>query len=181
MSRIGRLPIKIPKGVEVKVQDRRVIVKGPKGALEKDIPEPIEVELKGEELICKRPSDERKIRALHGLTRALINNMVVGVSQGFAKELYVSGVGYKVEEKGKSLVFHIGYSHPIDFPLPSGISAKVERQKDIKVRLEGCDKELLGLVASKIRGLRPPEPYKGKGIRYADEIIIRKAGKAGAK
>ncbi len=181
MSRIGRLPIKIPKGVEVKVQDRKVIVKGPKGQLEKDVPEPIEVELNGDELICKRPSDERKIRALHGLARALINNMVVGVSEGFSKELLVIGVGYKVEEKGKSLIFHIGYSHPIDFPLPEGIKASVERQKEIKVKLEGCDKELLGLVAAKIRALRPPEPYKGKGIQYADETIIRKAGKAGAK
>ncbi len=181
MSRIGRLPIKIPKGVEVKVLDRKVMVKGPKGQLEKDVPEPIEVELNGDELICKRPSDERRFRALHGLARALINNMVVGVSEGFTKELLVIGVGYKVEEKGKSLIFHIGYSHPIDFPLPEGIKASVERQKEIKVKLEGCDKELLGLVAAKIRALRPPEPYKGKGIQYADETIIRKAGKAGAK
>ena len=181
MSRIGRLPIKIPKGVDVKIEGRTVKVKGPKGALEKDIPEPIEVELNGDELLCKRPSDNRKIRSLHGLTRALINNMVVGVSEGFVKELLVIGVGYKVEEKGKNLVFHLGYSHPIEFPLPDGIKATVERQKEIKVRLEGADKELLGLVASKIRSLRPPEPYKGKGVQYADETIIRKAGKAGAK
>ena len=181
MSRIGRLPIKIPKGVDVKIEEKTVKVKGPKGALEKDIPEPIEVEMKGDELLCKRPSDDRKIRALHGLTRALINNMVVGVSEGFVKELLVIGVGYKVEEKGRQLVFHLGYSHPIEFPLPDGIKATVERQKEIKVRLEGADKELLGLVASKIRSLRPPEPYKGKGVQYADETIIRKAGKAGAK
>ncbi len=181
MSRIGRLPIKIPSGVDVRIEDRRIFVNGPKGALEKEIPPHIEVAIDSGEIVVKRPSDDRKIRALHGLARALINNMVVGVSKGFSKELLVIGVGYKVEEKGKNLVFHIGYSHPVEFPLPEGISASVERQKEIKVRLEGSDKELLGLVASKIRSLRPPEPYKGKGIQYVDETIIRKAGKAGAK
>lgn len=181
MSRIGRMPIKIPSGVDVSLKDRTITVKGPKGTLEREIPNPIEVEVSNGEILCKRPSDDRRVRALHGLTRALIDNMVTGVSQGFTKELLVIGVGYKVEEKGQNLVFHLGYSHPIEFPLPKGIKATVERQKEIKVRLEGTDKEVLGLVASKIRSLRPPEPYKGKGIQYVDETIIRKAGKAGAK
>ena len=181
MSRIGRLPVKIPKGVDVRIEGRNVIVKGPKGTLEREIPDPIEVQVNEGELVCKRLSDHRKVRALHGLTRALLNNMVVGVSKGFVKELLVIGAGYKVDEKGNNLVFHLGYSHPIEFPLPEGIKASVERQKEIKVKLEGADRELLGLVASKIRSLRPPEPYKGKGIQYADETIIRKAGKAGVK
>jgi len=181
MSRIGKMPIQIPSGVEVKISDGKVFVKGPKGALERSIPSPITVEVENRRLVCKRSKNDRRSRALHGLMRALLHNMVVGVSQGFTRELLVNGVGYKVEEKGNTLVFYLGYSHPIEFPLPDGIKAKVDRKKELKVSLEGYDKELLGLVAARIRGLRPPEPYKGKGIRYIDETILRKAGKAAAK
>ena len=181
MSRIGKRPIPIPKGVEVKVEGNTVSVKGPKGVLKRTLPEGIDVEVGDGEIRVKRPDDTRRSRAFHGLSRVLVNNMVVGVSEGFTKVLVVNGVGYRVDEKGKALVFHLGYSHPIEFPLPEGVSAKVERDKDLRVRLESHDKELLGLVAAKIRALRPPEPYKGKGIQYEDEEIIRKAGKAAAK
>ncbi len=181
MSRIGKKPIQIPDKVQVNLEGRKITVKGPRGTLSREIHPLATVETNGKELIVKRKDDTRRSRSIHGLTRTLINNMVVGVSQGFTKELMVTGVGYKVEEKGKALVLHLGYSHPIDFPLPDGISAKVERQKDIKITIEGYDKELVGLTAARIRALRPPEPYKGKGIRYADEVILRKAGKAAAK
>ncbi len=181
MSRIGKLPIQIPSQVKVSVQGNVISVKGPKGTLSREIHPLASVETGKDQLIVKRKDDSRRSRSIHGLTRALINNMVVGVAEGFSKDLIVTGVGYKVEEKGQSLVFHLGYSHPIDFPIPKGITAKVERKKEIKVTIEGYDKELVGLTAARIRGLRPPEPYKGKGIRYADETIRRKAGKAAAK
>ena len=181
MSRIGKLPIKIPSGVKVEIKGETVLVQGPKGKLERKINPKVSLELEGETLHVRRSSDSKPVRALHGLTRALVANMVKGVSTGFKRELIVTGVGYKVEEKGKNLLLHLGFSHPIDFPLPEGITAKVERQKEIKIILEGYDKETLGLTAAKIRAFRPPEPYKGKGIRYSDEVIIRKAGKAAAK
>ena len=185
MSRIGKLPIKVPGGVKVAIESdsngQFIRVEGPKGKLERRINSSVSVKLDGDTIYVSRSADSRPVRALHGLTRALIANMVQGVSNGFKRELIVTGVGYKVEESGKGLTLHLGYSHPIDFPLPEGITAKVERQKEIKVILEGYDKELLGLTAAKIRAFRPPEPYKGKGIRYSDEIIIRKAGKAAAK
>ncbi len=181
MSRIGNKPIPVPKGVNITINGQAITVKGPKGQLSREIHPLASVEQTGDELIVKRANDSRKSRAIHGLTRSLINNMVVGVSEGFKKELLVVGIGYKVDSEGKGLKLNLGYSHPIDFPLPDGITAKVERQKNIKITLEGIDKELLGLTAARIRALRPPEPYKGKGVQYADEVIIRKAGKAAAK
>jgi len=181
MSRIGKLPIKIPQGTRVSINGQDVSVKGPKGELKRKITPEIFLEMKGDVLHVRRKDDSRRTRALHGLTRALLANMVEGVTNGFKKELVVTGVGYKVESKEAGLVLHIGYSHPIEFDLPHGISARVERQKDIRILLEGYDKEAVGLAASRIRSFRPPEPYKGKGIRYADEVIIRKAGKAAAK
>ncbi len=181
MSRIGKQPIPIPDKVQVVLEGRKITVKGPKGSLTREIHPLATVENTGKELLVKRRDDTRRSRSIHGLTRTLVNNMVVGVSQGFSKELIVTGVGYKVEENGKGLELHLGYSHPIEFPVPEGITARVEKKKEIKITIEGYDKELVGLVAARIRALRPPEPYKGKGIRYADEVIQRKAGKAAAK
>ncbi len=181
MSRIGRLPIKLPREAKVTIDGQMFSVQGPKGKMERSIHPKIRIEKDGDVLKVTRSDDSKPTRALHGLTRALIANMVHGVTQGFKRELIVTGVGYKVEVKGKSLVLNLGYSHPIDFPLPEGISAKVDTQKETRIILEGYDKELLGLTASRIRAYRPPEPYKGKGVRYADEVIIRKAGKAAAK
>ncbi len=181
MSRVGNKPIPVPDKAQVTLDGAVVTVKGPKGTLSREIHPLTSLEIDGGTIYVRRKNDSRKCRAIHGLTRALVNNMVVGVTDGFRKELIVNGVGYKVEEKGKNLVLHLGYSHPIEFPIPEGVTAKVERQKEIRVILESHDKELLGLTAAKIRGLRPPEPYKGKGVQYSDEVIIRKAGKAAAK
>ncbi|RMG68845.1 MAG: 50S ribosomal protein L6 [Calditrichaeota bacterium] len=177
MSRIGRLPVQIPDKVEVKVEDGLVRVKGPKGELQQRIDPRLEVKIEGNLLTVSRPSDERTLRAQHGLARTLINNMVVGVSQGFSKSLEIQGVGYKAEKKGKGLLLALGYSHPIYFVPPEGI--QVEVQGPTKVVVSGIDKALVGQVAAKIRSFRPPEPYKGKGIRYEGEQIRRKAGKAG--
>ena len=182
MSRIGVRPIPIPEKAQVTIAHGEVVVKGPRGELRRRLHPLIEVEQEGDLIRVKRRDESRKARALHGLFRVLIDNMVVGVTQGFQRKLLVNGVGYKVDLKGSTLVLNLGYSHPIEFPLPEGISAKVQGSKNaIEIVLEGADKELLGLVASKIRALRPPEPYKGKGVQYADEVIIRKAGKAAAK
>ena len=181
MSRIGKLPVRVPEGVKVDIRGQHVLVQGPKGKLDRQINPKVTLEMEGDTLHVKRSDNSKPVRALHGLTRALVANMVEGVSNGFKKELIVVGVGYKVEEKGKQLVLHLGFSHPVDFPLPEGVTAKVERQKEIRIVLEGYDKETLGLTAARIRAFRPPEPYKGKGIRYSDEEIIRKAGKAAAK
>lgn len=181
MSRIGKLPIKVPGGVKIEIKGQDILVKGPKGKLERTLNPRVSIEMEGDTLHIRRSDDSKPVRALHGLTRALVANMVEGVSRGFKKELIVTGVGYKVEDKGSQLLLHLGYSHPIEFPLPEGITAKVERQKEIRIILEGYDKEVLGLTAARIRAFRPPEPYKGKGIRYSDEVIIRKAGKAAAK
>lgn len=175
MSRIGKKPVPIPPKVKVTVAGSRVKVEGPKGVLEMDVPVPITVEQQAQELVVRRPNDERRNRALHGLTRALVANMVTGVSDGFVRNLEISGVGYRAEAKGDTLTLDLGYSHPIKFQLPAGISATVERNTQIK--LEGVDKELLGRTAAKIRSFRPPEPYKGKGIKYAEEQIRRKVGK----
>lgn len=177
MSRIGRLPVQIPDKVEVKVENGLVRVKGPKGELQQRIDPRLEVKIEGNLLTVSRPSDERTLRAQHGLARTLINNMVVGVSQGFSKSLEIQGVGYKAEKKGKGLLLALGYSHPIYFVPPEGI--QVEVQGPTKVVVSGIDKALVGQVAAKIRSFRPPEPYKGKGIRYEGEQIRRKAGKAG--
>jgi len=178
MSRIGKMPIELPKGVNVDIKGSEVVVKGSKGSLSQFIPEGMEVKVENNVLQVERPNDERQNRALHGLTRALINNMVLGVSEGFTRKLVVEGVGYRAEMKGKNLVLNVGYSHPVEMVPPPNIEFNVEnRGKDITVT--GIDKQVLGEVCANIRKTRPPEPYKGKGIRYEDEHVRRKAGKAG--
>ena len=178
MSRIGRAPISVPGGVDVSVADRTVTVKGPKGTLARDLPGAITVEREGDVLTLVRPDDERESRSLHGLSRTLVNNMVVGVTDGFKKELEIVGVGYRVLSKGPTqLEFQLGYSHPITFNAPEGITFTVE--SPTKLGVQGIDKQLVGEVAANIRKLRKPEPYKGKGVRYAGEHIRRKVGKAG--
>jgi large subunit ribosomal protein L6 len=178
VSRIGRLPVEVPQGVDVKIKGTHVRVKGPKGQLEHTFPAAMKITQKKGVVTVERPSDESTHRALHGMTRALINNMVTGVSKGFEKMLEVNGVGYRAELRGKTLVLNVGYSHPVDIEPPDGITFEVEnRARQIKVI--GYDKALVGQVAADIRKVRPPEPYKGKGIKYIDERIRRKAGKAG--
>ncbi len=178
MSRVGRKPVAVPKGVQIDVQGLTVKVKGPKGELSRTFVPPITIEMNGGELQVNRPSDAPSVRALHGTTRALINNMVTGVSQGFTKALVVEGVGYRAEMKGKQLVMALGYSHPVPVDPPAGISFAVD-EKTKTITVSGIDKELVGQVASDLRSWRPPEPYKGKGLRYSDERVRRKAGKAG--
>lgn len=178
MSRIGRLPVALPKGVEVNIDGSFVHVKGPKGELQRSFPEAMNLSLEDGQIIVRRPSDAAGHRALHGMTRALIHNMIVGVSTGFEKVLEVNGVGYRAEMDGKKLVLYVGYSHPVKMEPPAGISFEVDaRTRQIKVL--GYDKEMVGQVAANIREVRPPEPYKGKGIKYLKETIRRKAGKAG--
>jgi large subunit ribosomal protein L6 len=178
VSRIGRAPVIIPKGVDVNVQGATVSVKGPKGELTRTFTSDVQIALEDGNIVVRRPSDEAYHRAMHGMTRALINNMVVGVSTGFEKVLEVNGVGYRAEISGKNLVLHVGFSHPVTVEPPSGISFDVDvRTRQIKVL--GSNKETVGQVAANIRMVRPPEPYKGKGIKYMDEKIRRKAGKAG--
>lgn len=178
MSRIGRLPVVVPEGVEVKIDGSNVRVKGPKGELQYVFPSDMAITLKDGEITVQRPSDERIHRSLHGMTRALINNMVVGVSDGFTKVLEINGVGYRAELDGKNLILYVGYSHPVTVEPPEGISFEVDaRTRQIVV--SGYDKQVVGHVAANIRKVRPPEPYKGKGIKYLDERIRRKAGKAG--
>jgi len=176
VSRIGRLPISIPDGIKVALEDGAVRVEGPKGKLRADIPPGIVVQAEGGLIRVAREAEERKVKALHGLTRKLIANMVHGVSRGFTRVLEINGVGYRAEVKGSELHMTLGYSHPIVFPLPQGVTASVERQ--IIITLNGPDRQVLGEVAAAIRGLRPPEPYKGKGVKYREEVIKRKAGKA---
>jgi len=178
MSRIGRLPILIEKGVSCKIENGFFSVKGPKGELERGIPKGISIKIEGEKLYVERGSDDRSIRALHGLTRSLINNMIIGVVKGFEKELLLSGVGWKVGMKDKDLVLNVGYSHPVVFTPPEGITIETSKER---IRVFGIDKELVGETAARIRRIRPVEPYKGKGIRYIDEIVRRKAGKQGVK
>ncbi len=178
MSRIGKLPITVPSGVDVTIDGRQVTVKGPKGQLTHSVAAPIEVAQEDGTLLVRRPDDERTSRALHGLTRTLIANMVVGVTEGYEKKLEIVGVGYRVLSKGPTqLEFQLGYSHPIVFDAPEGISFAVENPTRLSVA--GIDKQLVGEVAANIRKLRKPEPYKGKGVRYAGEHIRRKVGKAG--
>jgi large subunit ribosomal protein L6 len=176
MSRIGRLPVSIPDGVKVVLEDRAIRIEGPRGKLLTVIPSGIQVKADENQLRISREGEDRKLKALHGLTRKLIANMVEGTSRGFNRVLEISGVGYRAEVKGTELHLALGYSHPVVFPLPSGVTATVERQTVIT--LQGADKELLGKTAAMIRGLRPPEPYKAKGVKYRDEVIRRKAGKA---
>lgn len=178
MSRIGKMPIEVPNGVTVDVQDHKVSVTGPKGKLSRVFHPEMEVELSDSVLSVRRPSDSRQHRALHGLTRALLNNMVVGVSQGFSKRLQIEGVGYRAEMDGKTLVLNVGYSHPIRFDPPQDMAFAVENRNKTVV-VSGIDKEMVGEIAAQIRKTRPPEPYKGKGIRYDNEVVRRKAGKAG--
>jgi large subunit ribosomal protein L6 len=178
MSRIGKLPIPVPSGVDVKIDGQHINVKGPKGTLAHTIAEPIVVE-RGEDgvLEVKRPDDERRNRALHGLTRSLVNNLVVGVTEGYEKKLEIHGVGYRVQLKGSDLEFSLGFSHPVKVSPPEGITFAVEAPTRFSV--QGIDKQLVGEVAANIRKLRKPDPYKGKGVRYAGEKIRRKVGKTG--
>ncbi len=177
MSRIGRLPITVPSGVDVSIDGAQVTVKGPKGTLQHTVVSPITVAQDGGVLTVTRPDDERDSRARHGLTRTLVNNMVVGVTEGYTKSLEIVGVGYRVAAKGRDLEFALGYSHPVPVAAPEGITFVVE--SPTKFRVEGIDKQLVGEVAANIRKLRKPDPYKGKGVRYAGENVRRKVGKTG--
>ena len=180
MSRIGRAPIAIPAGVEIKVEDNNVVtVKGPKGTLTQQFNPGMAIAMENGELKVTRPNDAKENRALHGLTRTLINNMVVGVTEGFKKELDVNGVGYRVAKEGKNLVMNLGYSHPVTVAEVEGITIEVPSPN--KIVIVGCDKQQVGQFAAEVREKRPPEPYKGKGIKYVDEVIRRKVGKTGAK
>jgi large subunit ribosomal protein L6 len=179
MSRIGLKPIPLPAGVEIKIEENLSIVKGPKGELRQHIPTQITIEVADGEVRCSRPTDSPQDRSAHGLVRALVANQVAGVTDGFKKELSIVGVGYRAELKGKNLVLSLGYSHPIEYPAPAGIDFSCPDQTRIVV--EGMNKQQVGQVAAEIRDFRPPEPYKGKGVRYADEIVHRKAGKSATK
>ncbi len=180
MSRIGRLPIDIPAGVEVKIEEgNKVTVKGPKGTLEKCLPAEMTIKQEENQIVVTRPNDLKKMKSLHGLTRSLIANMITGVSEGYEKKLEINGVGYRAQKKGKEITFNLGFSHPVVMTDPEGIETVMEGQNVIIVK--GIDKEKVGQYAAEIRELRKPEPYKGKGIKYADEVIRRKVGKTGAK
>ena len=177
MSRIGRKPVVVPAGVEVAVNGNIVTVKGPKGQLEQEISKNLTVEVKEGEVVVTRPTDNREDRSQHGLARTLINNMIIGVTQGFEKKMQLIGVGYKAEKKGNTLVMNLGYSHPVEMVDPEGITTEVPNATEIIVK--GADKALVGNYAANIRAWRKPEPYKGKGIKYVDEVIRRKEGKTG--
>lgn len=179
MSRIGRQPVVVPKGVTVTIDGNAVTVKGPKGELARMLPSEINIELVDDEVRVTRPSDIGRHRALHGLTRSLVQNMVTGVTEGYTKALEIQGVGYKAEERPKGVRLVVGFSHPVDYDAPEGIKIAVENPTNVKVY--GIDKEMVGQVAAELRSVRPPEPYKGKGIRYVGEQVRRKAGKTGAK
>ena len=179
MSRIGRMPIAVPAGVTVDIaENNQVTVKGPKGTLSRVLPAEMDIKLEGDQVVVTRPNDLKKMKSLHGLTRTLINNMVVGVTDGYTKELEVNGVGYRATKQGKKLVLNLGYSHPVEMEDPEGIESKVDGNKIV---ISGIDKEKVGQYAAEIRDKRRPEPYKGKGIKYADEVIRRKVGKTGKK
>ena len=180
MSRIGRMPIAIPAGVTVEVaENNKVTVKGPKGTLERVLPEEMEIKVEGAEVVVTRPNDLKKMKSLHGLTRTLIANMVKGVTDGYEKVLEINGVGYRAQKQGKKLVLSLGYSHPVEMEDPDGIESVVEGTN--KITIKGIDKDKVGQFAAEIRDKRRPEPYKGKGIKYADEVIRRKVGKTGKK
>ena len=179
MSRIGKMPIAIPAGVTVSVaENNKVTVKGPKGTLERVLPAEMEIKVEGAEITVSRPNDLKKMKSLHGLTRTLIHNMVVGVTDGYEKTLEINGVGYRAQKQGKKLVLSLGYSHPVEMEDPEGLETKVE---DNKIIVSGIDKEKVGQYAAEIRSTRAPEPYKGKGIKYDYEVIRRKVGKTGKK
>src|SRR5262245_50721427 len=177
MSRIGRLPVPVPSGVDIAIDGRRMTVTGPKGTLSRELPPLIAVAHEGDEIVVTRPAEDKLHKSLHGLTRTLVNNMVVGVTTGYRKGLEIVGVGYRAQKVGEKLQLSLGYSHPIEIEPPSGISFEVENPTRLAV--VGIDKELVGQVAARVRATRKPEPYKGKGVRYAGEQIRRKAGKAG--
>ncbi len=180
MSRIGRMPIAIPAGVTVDIaENNKVTVKGPKGTLERVLPSEMEIKVEEGSIVVTRPNDLKKMKSLHGLTRSLLNNMVVGVTEGYEKKLEVNGVGYRAAKQGKKLVLNLGYSHPVEMEDPEGVETVLEGQNIIIVK--GIDKEKVGQFAAEIRDTRRPEPYKGKGIKYADEVIRRKVGKTGKK
>ncbi len=179
MSRIGRMPIAVPAGVTVEIaENNKVTVKGPKGTLERVLPSEMDIKLENGEVVVTRPNDLKKMKSLHGLTRTLIANMVTGVTEGYTKTLEINGVGYRAQKQGKKLVLSLGYSHPVEMEDPEGLESVVE---DNKITVKGIDKEKVGQYAAEIRGKRAPEPYKGKGIKYADEGIRRKVGKTGKK
>lgn len=178
MSRVGKLPVEIPEKVDVKANGSVVTVKGPNGQLEFDFRSLVNINIEGKEVTVTPIDESKKARSMWGTARQLINNMVTGVDKGFTRTLEFTGVGYKAAVSGNKLTLNLGYSHPIDYPLPEGITAKVNKNQ---IDITGASKELVGFVAAKVRSFRPPEPYKGKGIRYSDEHIIRKAGKSGAK
>ena len=178
MSRIGKMPIAIPDGVNVEIaENNKVTVKGPKGTLERTLPAEMNIEIKDGQVLVERPNDLKRSRSLHGLTRTLLNNMVVGVSQGYEKVLEINGVGYRASKSGNVLTLQLGYSHPVEMTDPEGVESVCETQT--KIIIKGIDKEKVGQYAANIREKRPPEPYKGKGIKYSDEVIRRKVGKAG--
>jgi large subunit ribosomal protein L6 len=177
MSRIGRLPIDVPAGVDVKIDGQAVTVTGPKGELSLTVASPIEVKLEENQVLVTRPDDERASRSLHGLTRTLINNQIIGVTEGYSKGLEIVGTGYRVAQKGSAVEFALGFSHPVTVEPPAGITFTVEGNNRLTVA--GIDKQAVGEVAANIRKIRKPEPYKGKGVRYAGEVVRRKAGKAG--
>ena len=180
MSRIGKMPIAIPAGVTVEIaENNKVTVKGPKGTLERVLPSEMDIKMEGSEIVVSRPNDLKKMKSLHGLTRTLINNMVIGVTEGYEKKLEVNGVGYRAQKQGKKLVLSLGYSHPVEMEDPEGLETVLDGQNIIVVN--GIDKEKVGQYAAEIRAKRAPEPYKGKGIKYADEVIRRKVGKTGKK
>lgn len=179
MSRIGRLPVPLTDGAKVEILGRKVTVKGPKGSLAQELPGGIDAEVADGKILVKRRDDSKPQRALHGLTRALLNNAVVGVTKGFTKDLEIQGVGYRAQLAGSTVSFTLGYTHPIEFPIPTGIQIAVEKQT--KLTVTGIDRQQVGHVAAKIRSLRPPDVYKGKGVRYANEQVRKKAGKTGAK
>lgn len=179
MSRIGKLPVPIPKGVTLTVSNSNVTVEGPKGKLEQKIRPEVSVKVENEQAIVQRKNDTKTSRAFHGLYRKLISNMIIGVTEGFSKTLLINGVGYRVESQGKNLIFNLGFSNPVQFPLEDGIEATLEGNN--KLTVTGTDKQRVGQVCAEIRSLRPPEPYKGKGVRYEGEYVRRKIGKAGIK
>lgn len=181
MSRIGKQSIAIPAGIEVSVSGSQIIVKGPKGELKYTLTPSVAVQIEGGKVMVSRKADDNDSRSLHGLTGALINNMIVGVSKGFEKRMQILGVGYRAQVSGSKVTFHLGYSHPIEFKVPEGIVINMDKEEKNTIIVSGADKQLVGEVSANIRKFRPPEPYKGKGIRYTDEHVHRKAGKAAAK
>ncbi len=179
MSRIGRLPVKIPKGVKVTVQEGKVLLESPKGKVTQEYAPEVSVKVEGDAVVVARADDSRKAKSLHGLYRNLLKNSLIGLSDGFARTLVITGVGYKAELKGKSLVLSLGYSTPIEYPVPAGITMEVDA--NTKIVVKGADRQQVGQIASEIRSFRPVEPYKGKGIKYEEEYVRRKVGKSGIK